>query len=163
MNNLENLFEIGMDRKIPSIKSFRNPNMINLGCGIKTIEGAVNLDYPEWDADVSPIPVADGAVDVICAFHFLEHIADPVGMLQEFQRVLAPGGVANIVVPYYTSQMQAHDLDHKSQFCEDTWKILFSNPYYNKNKIEWHFKIGTNVIMGIAERNLALITQLVRE
>ena len=94
---------------------------------------------------------------------------NPFAVLLEFQRVLMPLGIVNIVVPYYTSQMQAHDLTHKHVFCEDTWKNLFAQPYYvrysdgeESEPLEWKFNIGTNVIIGVVERNLALLTQLIR-
>ena len=160
---LEELFWFGMDRNIHSPVTRPAGIVLNVGAGNKLFDHAVNLDYPEWDADIDFLPYADGEVAAIHCYHFLEHVENPVRMLQEFQRVLMVGGVVNIVVPYYTSQMQAHDLDHKHVFCEETWRVLFSNPYYNKNKIDWKLKVGTNVIMGVVERNLALVTQLIRE
>ena len=163
MMNLSDLFSLGMDREIPELSECLHGLAINVGDGNKHISGAVSVDYPDWDADSDPLPFSDGSVGTVWAFHFLEHCREPVMVLQEFQRVLSPGGVANIVVPYYTSQMQAHDLDHKNSFCEETWRTLFSTPYYNKNDIRWEFDIGTNVIMGVAERNLALVTQLRRK
>ena len=163
MKDIIELFEKGMDRKVPEFKDGHwGYDSINLGAGNKNIAGAESIDYPEWDADLSPIPRADESIGTIYAFHFLEHVQEPVKVLQEMQRVLVKGGVANIVVPYYSSQMAAHDLDHKHVFCEETWKTLFNCPYYNKNRIEWEFEIGFNMIMGVAERNLALVTQLIK-
>lgn len=166
--NFQDLFELAMDRPVPDLEhycpDFPIPfTSLNLGAGEKVIPGTAALDYPSWDADKDPIPWPNNSVDVIHAYHFLEHCSDPVAMLVECQRVLKPGGYMNICVPYYTSQMMAHDLDHKHPFCEDTWKILFKNPYYNKNKIDWKFRIGFNLICGIVERNLCLLTQLIKE
>lgn len=164
--SLISTFEFGMDRHIVDFIEDVNPYneiVLNVGCGNKTIPGAHNLDLPNWDADSEELPFEDNSVSQIHAYHFLEHVKEPVKMLQEFQRVLVVGGFVNIVVPYYTSQMQAHDLDHKNQFCEETWRNLFKNPYYDKNRIEWRFKIGTNVIIGVVERNLALLTQLIKK
>ena len=159
---IEELFWQGMDRNIPCLVDPPGGLALNVGAGNKVIEGAIPLDYPEWDADKDPLPFDNNEISTIHAYHFLEHIRDPVGMLLEFQRTLMVGGVINIVVPYYTSQMAAHDLDHKHVFCEETWRVMLGNPYYDKHKIEWKLKVGTNVIMGVVERNLALITQLVR-
>ncbi len=47
-------------------------------------------------------PVAslpERAFDVVAMHHVLEHIEDPVGLLSEVHRVLAPGGVVHIAVP----------------------------------------------------------------
>lgn len=159
---IETLFKLGMDRTIKPLLDFPDGIVLNLGAGNKLIEGSVALDYPEWDADSMPIPYQDGAVSGVHAYHFLEHCSDPVAVLIEVNRVLCKGGVCNIIVPYYKSQMAAHDFDHKKIFCEETWRVLFDNPYYNKNRIEWKFEIGTNIIIGVVERNLALMTQLVK-
>lgn len=162
--SLSDTFTLGMNRVIPEFKEIKPEHVqLNVGCGNKVIDGAHNIDYPEWDADKDPLPFKDKSIDVIHAYHFLEHVQCPIKMLLEFQRVLKPGGFVNVVVPYYTSQMAAHDLDHKSQFCEETWRVLFGNPYYNKHRIEWKFEIGANVIMGVVERNLALVTQLIKK
>ena len=159
---IEELFQLGMDRSIISLIEQKKGISINVGAGNKKIKGAMPLDYPEWDADFQDLPFDGETVGTIHAYHFLEHVKDPVKMLLEFQRVLMVGGVANIVVPYFRSQMAAHDLDHKTQWCEETWRILFNNPYYNKNRISWRFTVGTNIIIGVVERNLALMTQLIR-
>ena len=100
------------------------------------------------------LPFESNSIDGIFVFHFLEHVKDVPKVLLDFQRVLKVGGIVNIVVPYYTSQMQAQDLDHKNQFCEETWRVLFRNPYYDKNAVEWQFKVNTNIIIGVCERNL---------
>ena len=155
------VFEAGMDRKLSPWYKSQSGTMVNLGCGNKHIDGAHNLDYPDWDYH-DGIPFNAGSVREIYAFHFMEHVDEPVKLLLEALRVLCPGGVMNMVTPYYTSQMQAHDLDHKTQYCEETWRVLFSTPYYDKNQIEWKFEIGFNMIMGIVERNLCLVTQLIR-
>jgi len=151
-----------MDRDIPDLWHIPAGKQLNIGAGNKYIPGTVSLDYPDWDADHDLLPYEDESIAGIHAYHFLEHCQYPVRVLAEFQRVLMPGGVVNIVVPYYKSQMMAHDLDHKHAFCEDTWKILFRNPYYDKNQIEWKFEVGVNLIIGIVERNLCLMTQLLR-
>lgn len=160
---IQEIFKLGMKRDIPNLLEDCDEGIVlNLGSGNSPIDDAVNLDLPAWDADVMPIPFIDESVSQIHAYHFLEHTKNPVKVLQEIQRVLITGGHINIVVPYYTSQMQANDLDHRYQFTEDTWKILFNNTYYDKNKIKWEFEIHLNIIIGIVERNLCLMTQLVK-
>lgn len=161
IKSLTDLFSIGMDRVMTDPLPFPTTGTIlNVGAGNKHIIGSIPLDYPDWDADTDEIPYKDGSVSGIHCYHFLEHVAEPARVLLEFQRVLEVGGLINIVVPYYNSQMQAQDLDHKARYCEMTWKTLFLNPYYDKNRIEWRLHIVTNVIMGVVERNLALVTQL---
>ena len=162
MDNFQIFFYNAMNRHIPTLNFFYSALDIelNLGAGNKKILHATPLDYPDWNADTDHIPYTDGSVSQIHAYHFLEHCKHPVKVLQECQRVLNPGGHMNICVPYYSAAIASQDLDHKHFFTEETWKTLFSNQYYNKNKIEWKFKIGFNMICGIVERNLCLLTQL---
>lgn len=163
ITTLESLFNLGMDREIVPLAAMKpGGKIINVGAGNKRIIGTWPCDWPQYNADKGILPFEDNSLDGICAFHFLEHVAKPASVLADFQRVLRVGGLVNIVVPYYNSQMQAQDLDHKACYCEMTWKTLFSNPYYDKNAIEWRLVVRTNVIMGIVERNLCLVTQLVK-
>jgi hypothetical protein len=154
---LNELFRLGMDRELPPVKT-RAGLALNLGAGNKHISGVISLDLPEWDAEREAIPAHTASISTVYALHFLEHLSNPIAMLEEIQRVLVTGGLANIVVPYYSSAMQAHDLTHKSSFTEDTWRNLFDNPYYERG--DWKFQVNLNVIIGVVERNLALITQL---
>ncbi len=168
MRTIEDMFQMGMDRNIPDLISHNGKGIVrlNLGAGNKTLPiEAINLDLPEWDANKNPIPAANASVHEVYAFHFLEHLLNPIAMLKEIERVLMPGGVVNILVSYHKSQMAYHDLNHQSHnFCEETWRTLFSTPYYDTDcKGEpWRFAIGTNIIIGVSERNLALMTQLVK-
>lgn len=44
-------------------------------------------------------PVADQSQDFIICSHVLEHLAEPIGFLDEIHRVLRPGGVVLILLP----------------------------------------------------------------
>jgi len=176
------LFRWGMKRELvrPIGPLDNGYNVLNLGSGKSVLKwphewaGRVtNMDWPSWDANVDGLKMYDDeSVDGIFAFHFLEHLDDPIWFLRECQRVLVPGAPLTIVVPYYSAQIMAHDLTHKHAFCEDTWKVLFSTGYYDKNSMTtlegavivapWRFDIGTNVIIGLVERNLSLMTQLIK-
>jgi hypothetical protein len=162
--NINELFKLGMKRDILDLIA-PGEKTINLGAGKQVIPGAINYDYPSWNGQTDDIPHDDDTIDTIYAFHFLEHLspASVIFMLREFQRVLKVGGTANIVVPHRLSSMAYQDLDHKSFFTEETWKTLFTNPYYDKNReVPWKLAVGTNIIIGVVERNLAQMTQLVK-
>lgn len=162
-DNLPDMFRLVSARETPDWLPDPEGPFLNIGHGAKLIEGAVHLDLPEWDADrYVPLPFEDGYFSAIYAIHLLEHVQDPIWLLREFQRVLAVGGNLNIGLPYYNSQMHAQDLDHKTAWCEETWKETFFNEYYPKGHDGWKFRIGANYIMAIVERNTMLITQLIR-
>src|SRR5688500_4307866 len=138
--------------------------ILNLGPGKKHITGTEELDWPDWNAESDPLPFPDGSVGGIFATHLLEHLADPRPLLREAGRVLASACPLNILVPHGQSLMFAQDLDHKRPFVIDTWRVLLFNPYYDKdNNEEFPFEIGANFTFALAERNTALVTQLIRK
>lgn len=68
-----------------------------------------NLDYTTTDlnspiadvkADICNLPFGDNQYDVIFCNHVLEHIPDDFKAMQELYRVLKPGGMAVLQVPY---------------------------------------------------------------
>jgi predicted SAM-dependent methyltransferase len=163
---LESFFEIGMDRALPVLKGATGDVRINLGIGYKEMpEGVVSIGLPEWDANEMLIPYDNETVDEIWALHFLEHVNDPMAILMDCQRVLKPGGIMNICVPYGACHMYVHDLTHQHMFNEDTWRQTFRNQYYGDKgtDADWKFEIGLNVIMAVKGENLALLTQLTKE
>jgi predicted SAM-dependent methyltransferase len=161
MMNIQEWFRIGMKRDIPLLIE---PGTVQLTVGGSEVTDD-RLYRPFWDAMTQGLPPYESEyVDTIWCNHFLEHLpgARAVEMLREFERVLRPRGTANIVTPYYSSQMQAQDLDHESVWCERTWATLFENQYYADYRRGWKLKVQACFIIGIVERNLALFTQLVK-
>ena len=80
---------------------------LHLGCGMKHLPGYFHvdaLDYPHVD-HVGPVDdlsfIADGQIRRIYACHLLEHFGrrEYPGVLAEWRRVLAPGGVLRLAVP----------------------------------------------------------------
>ncbi len=76
------------------------------------------------DLDHFPFPFPDNSFREIRAIHVIEHVSDVVGTMEEFYRLLAPGGRAVIVTPHYTDF---------SSFCDPThrWHLnSFSLRYF---------------------------------
>ena len=104
---------------------------IEIGGGTLAQPGWVNLDsrngVGEWrrEAQDTPWPAADGSVDAIRASHVMEHI--PAGqpridVMNEAHRVLRPGGVFEIIVPFMTGTWHAiADPTHLSLWCEESF------------------------------------------
>lgn len=67
--------------------------------GDKTMPG---YRYPPdvVDMDIQAIPFADDSFDLILCNHVLEHVQDDRSAMRELHRVLAPGGIAVLQVPY---------------------------------------------------------------
>lgn len=168
-DTIQGFFRVAMSRDIPALVDPPTTKLsLNLGAGKKKVVpwDPIPLDRPHWNAGW-PIPYANEHFREIHAYHFFEHLTGEqiIHVLGECQRVLITGGVINIVVPYYSSQLMALSIDHKTSFCEDTLKNLFTDDYWDYPGVPpdgWRFEIGLNVIIGVVERNLALLTQLIK-
>lgn len=97
-------------------------DVLNLGAGNRIIEGAVNHDRtihrPEisvaHDLNILPWPWPDNSFDVISARAVFEHLdVDLVGCLNECWRILRPGGVLDIKLPYWKSETTFDDPTHR--------------------------------------------------
>ena len=58
--------------------------------------------HPDLDVRCDTVESAAlpaGSFDVIAAFHVLEHVADPIGLLRRMRRLLRPSGLVYIRVP----------------------------------------------------------------
>ena len=115
---------------------------LNLGCGPSYLKSDevewINTDlvtdhnfHPDqlWDF-LEPIPLPDGSVDFILAWHILEHAAlhQRDGMIKDWYRVLKPGGRLAIAVP---DILTLFGMYQRNEFSNDPppWYTLMVNIY----------------------------------
>lgn len=60
-------------------------------------------------ADLTHVPLSDGALDLVTCLDTLEHIDDDVAALAEIHRILKPGGHGLFTVPAHPFLFSAHD------------------------------------------------------
>ncbi len=91
---------------------------LNIGCGTRTISpyllqvdimregvlGRVSGEHGEllssaFLAVPDDLPFKPGTIDYIVALHMLEHVEDPVGVVDHWLDIIKPGGGIGIVVP----------------------------------------------------------------
>jgi predicted SAM-dependent methyltransferase len=113
---------------------------LNLGCGLRQVEGYVNIDarrivYPDLLCDIlSGLPYANNTVDEVRAWDFLEHIplGQTVGVIDDIWRVLKPGGIFESFTPdAETGQGAFQDPTHVSFWVENSW-LYYSHPAYRE-------------------------------
>jgi len=110
----------------------------------------------DLDLDIDGLrAVTDEAFDAVIACHLIEHLANPIAALREFERVLRPGGRLVMVVPDRTRTFDsvreatplAHllddfrrivkevDAEHIREFCE----AIFNQPPIHPDEVrDWH-------------------------
>lgn len=68
------------------------------GLGLQT--GAWNTKSIDLVCDIVDIPEADASFDAVLCTEVLEHVPDPLKALDEFTRLLRPGGVLILTAPF---------------------------------------------------------------
>ncbi len=116
-----------------------NTIRLNVGCGRDSLPGWVNLDcvvLPGVDVLANldqrpkcPLPFADNTVDEFLLSHVLEHIHNPLPLMEELHRIARPRAVAIIRVPYGATDDAYEDPTHVRQFFLSSFGY-FSQPLY---------------------------------
>jgi SAM-dependent methyltransferase len=107
---------------------------IQLGSGYKNKTGYINIDAdPNCKPDILLniddvnllLPFDDSSVDEILAVHVLEHIGTGFfKLLQECYRVLKPGGIFDISVPYPRHDIAIIDPTHVRFILPETFRLF---------------------------------------
>jgi predicted SAM-dependent methyltransferase len=114
--------------------------VLNLGCGIDRLPGAVNVDLynsPDVRMDIrQPWPFKDNSFSTIYASHVFEHFTgeELFPIFWEAGRVLKPGGYLLGVVPYGRSDVYAGNPLHKQEWLEVTVHNFCQNHWQDSSK-----------------------------
>ncbi len=105
--------------------------ILDVGCGVRKQPGSIGLDRnPASRADVIadldrfPYPFADSSFDRITAIHVIEHLSDVIRAMEEFHRLLCPGGIVRIETPHYTDFSSFCDPTHKSHLTSFSFRYF---------------------------------------
>lgn len=94
---------------------------INLGAGNLIIDGYENHDIgkhrPEimhsFDLNIFPYPLDDNIYDEVRMHDVLEHLDEPLKIIDEIHRILKPNGLLHMRVAGWKSEHCWDDLTHK--------------------------------------------------
>jgi predicted SAM-dependent methyltransferase len=113
------------------------PVRVNLACGFDYREGWLNVDRyapradKRFDLFRPPWPMATGSIDYVLAEQILEHVPPRIGdedglivILDELHRVLRPGGLLAVGVPYAGSGNDYQDITHYRHFVPSSFDFL---------------------------------------
>lgn len=106
------------DTLITTVRERGQEAILDIGCG-KVKRGTIGLDYiagPHVDivSDLDRgLPFSDESLDGIIMYHSLEHVVDPVHLLEECHRTLKTGGTLDIKVPHH-SNVSAYQVHHNT-------------------------------------------------
>jgi len=116
---------------------------LNLGCGRDYKPGYVNIDISrevraEHYLDISkdPLPFKDGVATDIYISGVLEQILateDLIFCMNEMHRVMAPGGVATIIVPNARYAISMRDPMDVRRFTRETFEYFLKGTHEHDN------------------------------
>lgn len=118
-----------------ALKKHATGDLVDLGCGHVPLYGAYRdlvtsvtcVDWPQTlhpsphldvEADLTePLPLPDAAYDTALLTDVLEHLPRPDAIWAEIRRILRPGGVLLLGVPFlYSVHEQPHDYHRYTSF-----------------------------------------------
>jgi len=110
---------------------------LNLGAGNDIRENYVNHDLVDLkgidlvhDLNNYPWPMDDNSFDEVIANDLLEHLDDFMKAMEESHRILKPGGIFKIRVPYWNSWCTHADPTHRRGFHELRFHFFDPNSPY---------------------------------
>jgi SAM-dependent methyltransferase len=128
---------------VVAVDSATKPRILDVGCGINKLPDAIGIDLNPasradviWDIDCFPYPFPDNSFDHIHCSHVIEHVANVLRTMEEFHRLVRPGGTVYVVTPHYTDFSSFCDPTHKSHLNSYSFRYFGANhggfDYYSK-------------------------------
>lgn len=102
--------------------------ILDLGCGKKKRVGSIGVDYSDrhnadviHDLNIFPYPFDNDSIDKVYLDNVLEHLAEPMRVMEEVHRITKPGGGVKVIVPYFRSVWAFIDPMHKTFYTVDSF------------------------------------------
>jgi SAM-dependent methyltransferase len=144
---------------------------LNLGGGKKLVKNTINVDIYDGehcdikhDLNTFPYPFRDNSVSYCVLDNVLEHLDNPILVLKELHRILAPNGTAEIFVPYFRHGGAFQDPTHKHFFHENYFDYFSSKHILNYEVGNLNFKITKKELLirktGIFSNPILLMRKL---
>lgn len=138
-DNNNEILELNYDNNKQTDEFIKTTKKLNLGCGRNILNGWINLDLiPATGVDViadlddckkTKLPFEDNSVDEFLASHVIEHIKNPLPLMQELHRIAKPGAKAIFKCPYGSSDDAFEDPTHVRQYFINSF-VYFSQSTY---------------------------------
>ncbi|MGQ9847332.1 MAG: class I SAM-dependent methyltransferase [Bacteroidales bacterium] len=149
------LRKMRINKVLPIIKKFKNPKLLDIGCGrkaelLKSVEPyilkGVGIDFKALPFETPKIktikmflndilPFEKSAFDIVTMLAVLEHISDPIPLAREINRVLCWDGILILTVPSKASKPILEFLSYKLNIV-DQEEIRDHKIYYDRKDIE---------------------------
>ena len=116
----------------------------------EAVEAAARRGRTVLLADVEePLPFEDGAFGGAVLKDLLEHVRDPVAVVREVRRVVAPGGRVFASSPD-AQRWVWDDYTHRRPFTRKAFRLLFADAGYRVERVGYESVMpGTSIVSGL--------------
>ena len=120
----------------------------------EAVDGAVALGRNVQLCDLSnPLPFADETFDGVILKDLLEHVPDPVAVVDEVRRVLRPGGIVFASSPD-AQRWVWDDYTHRRPFTRKGFRLLFSDQGFTVDRVGYESVApGTSIVSARMPNN----------
>ncbi len=101
--------------------------------------------YPDYvkQMDITNLQFDENSFDLLICSHVLEHVVDDTLALQNFMRVLKPGGVGFLVVPYFKHLTETYE-DLNANSAETRLLLYGQHDHVRKYGLDFINKLNAN-------------------
>ena len=140
---------------------------LDLGCGNKKRKGTIGVDIGDHfdidvkhDLNVMPYPFEDNSVDRVYIDNCLEHLDNPLRVIEEIHRILKNGAYVKVIVPYFRSPSAFHDPTHKTHYTTQSFfyydpshvmcqRYKYTKAHFNVEKILFHENLKSGAVKSL--------------
>tara|TARA_Y100000589_G_scaffold18035_1_gene14978 strand:- start:2665 stop:3216 length:552 start_codon:yes stop_codon:yes gene_type:complete len=138
--------------------------VLDLGCGKKKRDGTIGVDFNtrlegiiNHNLNEFPYPFDSETVDKVYIDNCIEHLDNPLRVMEEIHRMLKKGGEVKVIVPYFRSPYAFHDPTHKTFYTTESFSYYdpehpicirydYTKAYFKVERIIFHENLKTSII-----------------
>lgn len=145
---------------------------LDIGCGLKCKPGFVGVDIRKFSKDVKIVfdlnskkrlPFKDNSIDEIYLAHVLEHLDNPIRLIEECNRVLKKGKLLEIHSPYF-AYPHANVFIHKNYWDIFGCLRILNGEYHELNcsfsEVNWNYNWMNSKLYKLVEMFFDLIIKI---